>query len=84
MPLIEGADLSEIVDLLKNRGVNFFHACQFKDFNSYLDLQGLPCRQLLEENGSAYTPFTTDGRDRTNGVGDKVFGNFSDYGYVFA
>lgn len=79
-----GQDIKGLVDLLLQRGVSLYHACQFVDFESYLELGGIPSRALLDSEGLPYTPFETDHNDRQNGVWDKVFLNLSDFGEMFA
>ena len=83
MPLITGTGIAELVDLFEQRGVKFYHACQYKDFKSYLRLGGVPSRSLLSQNQLNYTRFDTDSRDVDNSVWDKVFGNLSDFGAPF-
>jgi hypothetical protein len=78
------AQLRDLVDLLKRRSVYQYHACQFQDFCSYLAVGGIPSRALLERGGLPMTPFTTDQTDRENGVWDKVFVNWEDFGKGFA
>ncbi len=45
---------------------------------------GVPSRNLLKESGLPFTSFDTDDVDQTNGVWEKVFFNFSDFGSGFA
>lgn len=83
MPLITGTEIAGLIDLFERRGVKFYHACQYKDFKSYLRLGGVPSRELLSQSGLDYTRFNTDNRDQVNSVWDKVFGNLSDFGSPF-
>lgn len=76
--------LAALVDLLVRRKVFLYHACQYGDFSSYLQLGGIPSRERIERAGLFVTPFTTDGTDRENGVWDKVFVNLEDFGKGFA
>lgn len=82
--MIHGRDIESLVDLLIERGVVLFHACQFLDLRSYRSLWGIPSRACLEENGLLFTNFETDGDDHVKDVWDKVFLNFSDFGKTFA
>lgn len=84
MPVIQADKIEELIQLFKNRGVNFYHACQYKDFKTYLQLTGVPSRNLMKSSNLPYTEFTTDDSDIRNGVWDKVFGNLSDFGISFA
>mgnify|MGYP006146789185 CR=1 FL=1 len=74
----------EQVSLLERRGAYLYHACQFGDFLSYLELGGIPSRQRLEEDLHYFTGFTTDEVDQDNRVWDKVFVNLEDFGRAFA
>lgn len=82
--MLQGEEIQELVELLNNRGAYLYHACQLLDFQSYLNVGGIPSRSHLESKRQRYTPFKTDQRDRTNGVWDKVFANLSDFGSTFA
>lgn len=82
--MIQGEGIEELVELLEQRGVCLYHACQLVDFQSYLNLEGIPSRAHLENRGQSYTRFETDEKDRTRGVWDKVFANLSDFGFFFA
>jgi hypothetical protein len=73
-----------VVRVLEGRGANLYHACQLKDFRSYIKLGGIPSRNKLFSSGLEFTLFDTDSIDKKNNVWDKVFGNFSDFGYQFA
>ena len=84
MALISGGALSEAMTELCRRNVKLYHACQLKDFKSYLELGGIPSRNLLSSNALPYTPFETDVGDQRNGVWNLVFFNLSDFGYWFA
>lgn len=83
MPLITGEEIARLVELFEQRNVKFYHACQYKDFKSYLHLGGVPSRELLNQRRLNYTRFDTDNRDQTNAVWSKVFGNLSDFGAPF-
>lgn len=82
--MIPGKDIQSLVDLLMQRGVILFHACQFLDLQSYLSLGGIPSRACLEESGLPFTQFETDGDDHVKEVWDRIFMNFSDFGKTFA
>lgn len=82
--MFQGQDIERLVELLKRREVSLFHACQLQDFKSYLELDGIPSRALLEQRQLAFTEFSTDQQDRINNDWDKVFGNFGDFGNAFA
>lgn len=84
MPVISGESISGLVDLFNMRGVCFYHACQYKDFKTYVKLGGVPSRQVLEVAGLPFTYFDTDSVDKQNSVWDKVFGNLQDFGISFA
>lgn len=66
------------------RGLKIYHACQYKDFKTYIELDGVPSRNLMTKRSLPFTSFETDEDDKSNGVWDKVFGNFSDSGNAFA
>ena len=83
MATLTGEHLQSVVRLFRARGV-FYHACQLKDFSTYVRLGGIPSRNLLETSGLPYTCFDTDAIDHQNGVWPKVFGNLSDFGQGFA
>lgn len=83
--MFRGPDqIAAIVARFETRDVSLWHACQLRDFRSYLDLGGIPSRSLLEQAGATFTHFQTDASDRSNGVWDKVFVNLSDFGASFA
>ena len=84
MPTIRGEEITQLVDLFNQRGVKFYHACQLKDFETYLQLRGIPSRNLMQTEMLPYTSSETDEEDRKNEVWDKVFGNLSDFGFPFA
>lgn len=83
MALLKDDELKGVVELFQRREVNFYHACQLKDFKTYIELGGVPSRNLLESSGLPYTNFQTDAVDRANGVWTKVFGNLGDFGFGF-
>ena len=60
-----------------------YHACQLRDFESYLKVGGIPSRQLLERRGLGFTAFDTDEQDHVNDVWSKVFLNLQDFGKLF-
>lgn len=70
--MITDNNISKVVKLLQDRQVNLYHACQFQDFEAYLEIEGIPSRKKLGETRQSYTPFETDDDDRINGVCDKV------------
>ena len=82
--MISGNEIQSLVDLLLERNVLLYHACQLIDFESYLALGGIPSRALLENRKLPFTPFETDTIDKENGVWDKVFGNLTEFGEIFA
>ncbi len=82
--MISGNKIQSLVDLLQERNVSLYHACQLIDLESYLALGGIPSRALLEDRKLPFTPFETDAIDKENGVWDKVFGNFAEFGEIFA
>ena len=82
--MITGNDIQTLVNLFEDREVSLYHACQLLDFQSYLDLGGIPSRALLENRRAKFTPFVTDDTDRENSVWDKVFVNLEDFGESFA
>jgi len=84
MPLIQGQEIRNLINLLNERGVKIYHACQYKDFKTYLQIGGIPSRNLMENSRLPYTEFDTDNVDRTNEVWNKVFANLSDFGFPFA
>ena len=82
--MISGNEIQSLVNLLLEREVSIYHACQLTDFESYLALGGIPSRALLENRKLPFTPFETDTIDKENGVWDKVFGNLTEFGEIFA
>ena len=82
--MISGNEIQALVDLLVEREVSLYHACQLIDFDSYLALGGIPSRALLESKQAQFTAFDTDDTDLENSVWDKVFVNLSDFGRGFA
>ena len=84
MAITDANEVEKIVRVLEARGANLFHACQLKDFRSYVRLGGVPSRNKLLNSGLDFTVFDTDAIDKENKVWDKVFGNFSDFGRQFA
>ncbi len=74
----------DVVNLLLERNASVWHACQFRDLDSYLTLGGVPSRQRLTTSRLPFTRFRTDAADLRNGVWDKVFLNLGDYGEAFA
>ena len=83
--MISGNEIQSLVELLeKKRQVCLYHACQLIDFKSYLALGGIPSRALLEKSELPFTPFVSDTNDKANGVWDKVFGNLTEFGEIFA
>jgi hypothetical protein len=53
------------------------------DFQTYLQLGGIPSRKLMHDSGLEYTGFRSDTNDQENSVWDKVFFNLNDYGTHF-
>jgi hypothetical protein len=84
MSLISGNALSQAATELSRHKVKLCHACQLSDLRSYLELGGVPSRNLLTTRGLPYTIFDTDDRDRENAVWRLVFFNLSDFGHWFA
>lgn len=82
--MITGNDIQTLVDLFADREVSLYHACQLLDFQSYIELGGIPSRALLENRRAKFTPFVTDDTDSENNVWDKVFVNLEDFGESFA
>lgn len=81
--MIRDSEILDLIALFRKRKVVLYHACQFKDLESYLKLGGVPSRAVLEKAQAQYTAFDTDKRDRVNRVWDKVFLNLSDFGRWF-
>jgi hypothetical protein len=84
MPLIYQKALSQVVAELCRREVKLCHACQLKDLKSYLQVGGIPSRNLLASKNLPYTPFDTDRGDQQKGTWKLVFFNLSDFGHWFA
>lgn len=82
--MIRGPQIRELVDLLDQRGVLLYHSCQYVDFQSYLELGGIPSRKKLSDEKRKFTKFETDREDQKNTVWDKVFLNLQDFGEIFA
>lgn len=82
--MIKGEDIERLVQLLYSRSASVYHACQFSDLQSYLQVGGIPSRAHLEAQGLPFTGFETDDNDQANSVWDKVFLNLSDFGKTFA
>jgi len=82
--MFRDSDLPALVDLLVRRKVFLYHACQYGDFVSYLEVGGIPSRQRLQQSALSFTEFTTDAVDRENRVWDKVFVNWEDFGRAFS
>lgn len=82
--MFQGEGIKRLVELFKRRGAYLYHACQLLDFQSYLNVGGIPSRSHLESNRQPYTPFKSDQNDHINGDWDKVFANLSDFGFTFA
>jgi hypothetical protein len=81
--VIRGSEIHDLVALFRKRKIVLYHACQFKDFEAYLKLGGVPSRAVLEKAQAQYTAFVTDKSDHVNQVWDKVFLNLSDFGRWF-
>lgn len=84
MPAIKGTEIRNLIDLFNERRVKLYHACQLKDFKTYLYFKGIPSRNLMESERLPFTPFDTDAEDRNNNVWNKVFANLSDFGRGYA
>ncbi len=82
--MLTGSQIEKLVELLQTRGVFLYHACQYQDLVSYLNLGGVPSRNRLTSASLDLTAFDTDRADRVNGVWDKVFVNLEDFGRGFA
>ncbi|MCU9529978.1 hypothetical protein [Pseudomonas mosselii] len=83
MAIEEKSEIEKIVKVLEHRNSLIYHACQLKDFRSYVQLGGIPSRNKLFNSKLDFTKFDTDTIDKENDVWDKVFGNFSDFGREF-
>ena len=70
-------------DLFQAHGTRFWHADNLKAVSTHLRAGHLLSRQLLmSQHGE--TPFVSDASDRQLGVLERVFGNFYDFGQIFA
>lgn len=83
MSIKDKTEIEKIVTLLEERNALLYHACQLKDFRSYIRLGGVPSRNKLLNSKLDFTVFDTDKIDKENDVWNKVFGNFSDFGREF-
>jgi hypothetical protein len=83
MAIQDKQEIENVVRTLEARDAHIYHACQLKDFRSYLKLGGIPSRNKLLNSNLEFTTFDTDKIDKNNNVWDKVFGNFSDFGREF-
>lgn len=77
-------DIQEVIKVLQARRAHLYHACQYKDFLSYLHIGGVPSRAYLVASDAGFTAFQTDQIDQQNETWDKVFLNLSDFGTTFA
>jgi hypothetical protein len=84
MSTIQRSEIESLITFFNRRGLKFYHACQYKDFKTYIELGGVPSRNLMEQSGLPYTAFDTDNKDRYNEVWNKVFGNLENFGFGFA
>lgn len=71
-------EFGELMEFFIEKGVRFHHACQLKDFQSYVELGGIPSRNKLEK--LPHTPFKSDNSDKLKGAWTLVFGNLEDLG----
>ncbi len=76
--------IPQFVDLLKSKNIKIYHACQYIDFCTYLEIGGIPSRMHMESQELQFTRFETDTTDRVRDVWDKVFFNIADFGKFFA
>ncbi|POD30580.1 hypothetical protein BKM14_19500 [Pseudomonas syringae pv. syringae] len=83
MTIKNKVEIEKITESLEHRNALLYHACQLKDFRSYIKLGGIPSRNKLLNSKLEFTVFDTDRIDKENDVWDKVFGNFSDFGREF-
>lgn len=60
------------------------HAISLNDFRIYLDERAILSRADLSELNPYYTRFFSDAKDVRTGNWNRVFGNFTDYGSLFA
>ncbi|MBN2316575.1 MAG: hypothetical protein JXM79_21790 [Sedimentisphaerales bacterium] len=84
MAIITGDNLCSVIDELLCRNAKLYHACQLADFKSYLQVGGIPSRNLITTEDLPYTAFDTDSGDQQKGTWKLVFFNLSDFGYWFA
>lgn len=82
--MFTGPAILEVVERLERRQASLWHACQLRDWSSYLRAGGIPSRGALQRTGAGFTPFVTDTADRDNGVWDMVFTNLDDFGRTYA
>lgn len=82
--MLRGYQIIELVDFLTSHYISIYHACQLKDLHSYFRIGGIPSRNLLTRSDLPYTAFDTDENDKNNGIWDKVFLNFDDFGTIFS
>lgn len=67
------------------RGVRFFHAENWRNFQSYCAAGAVLCRgELMRRDGEGFTAFYSDDEDRARGALGRVFGNLNDLGSVYA
>ncbi|MFO1022742.1 MAG: hypothetical protein U0903_18910 [Planctomycetales bacterium] len=83
MPLISATQIPQTIRILEEKGLSLYHACHYADLLSYLNLGGIPTRSLLSLGGHPFTAYETDAIDHANDIWDKVFFNFSDFGFWF-
>ncbi len=76
-------EIERLVEIFKKRNVFLYHACQLKDFDTYLKLGGIPSREKMEKSYFSFTGFTSDQTDKNKGNWNKIFGNLSDIGEAF-
>jgi hypothetical protein len=76
--------ITQFVEQLKSKDIKIYHACQYIDFCTYLEIGGIPSRGHMEGQGLPFTKFETDASDKEREVWDKVFFNFDDFGKWFA
>lgn len=50
---IQGGEIDSLVNLFNDRGTNFYHACQFSEFESYLESQGVTPPRLAGKSRPA-------------------------------
>ena len=82
--MLSGVNLAQVSEIFSERQVRLYHACQYVDFVSYVELGGIPSRGLLESRSAKLTPFDTDATDKSKGVWNSVFFNVTDFGKAFA